>query len=74
MHMCIASECQFLYLGRQEGVDVNIYKPLEITVQSNSGEEFTCRTYQLVDVSSNFLQCCDQLLLRAYRSPSVELL
>lgn len=35
-------------LDRQEGVEVGIYKPMEVKVVINEQEEIPCRTYQLV--------------------------
>jgi gamma-glutamylcyclotransferase len=35
-------------LDRQEGVELGIYKPMEVKVLLNQDKEISCRTYQLV--------------------------
>lgn len=35
-------------IDQQEGVDIGIYKPMEVKVILNGEKEITCRTYQLV--------------------------
>ena len=36
----------------QEGVSAGIYRPIEVKVETSSGEKLKCRTYQLVNVDA----------------------
>ncbi|KAI8504745.1 hypothetical protein Bbelb_178630 [Branchiostoma belcheri] len=41
-------------LNRQEGVkgnDQGVYRPVELSVETSSGEHLTCRSYQIIDTS-----------------------
>ncbi|XP_077977472.1 gamma-glutamylcyclotransferase-like [Glandiceps talaboti] len=37
-------------LDRQEGVHMNVYDPLEVTVCTQNNRQLTCRTYKMVNI------------------------
>ena len=54
-------------IDQQEGVELGIYKPMEIQVVLNGAKEITCRTYQLVKNPSS---PCDPQIREFERQPS----
>lgn len=62
------NNCDLTELDRQEGVEANIYKPLELNVYVEElQQEVTCRTYQLVH---NPASICDPSDRPFERQPS----
>ncbi|KAL1130381.1 hypothetical protein AAG570_013319 [Ranatra chinensis] len=47
------NSCNMPDLDRQEGVERNIYKVLDVTVKTDTNEELLCRSYQLCSLPDN---------------------